>query len=156
VVHRLIGHVTGTPSRRSGTLGVTRHYQTPTWQAPPQNTADTCELLLTGPDSRRLREASRSPVCKESAGRRLSTAIGKSGWVVLFSPGWRPPALANVAQSLDEHSCHALVEAWLFAGDRLANESYGREDFPGRDVFARVPARCRSGEERVERRFEPV
>jgi hypothetical protein len=21
----------------------------------------------------------------------LSTAIGKSGWVVLFSPGWRPP-----------------------------------------------------------------
>ena len=23
--------------------------------------------------------------------RELSTAIGKSGWVVLFSPGWRPP-----------------------------------------------------------------
>jgi hypothetical protein len=22
---------------------------------------------------------------------RLSTAMGKSGWVVLFSPGWRPP-----------------------------------------------------------------
>lgn len=22
---------------------------------------------------------------------RVSTAIGKSGWVVLFSPGWRPP-----------------------------------------------------------------
>src|ERR1022692_4774537 len=41
------------------------------------------------------------------------------------------PALANVAQSLDKHSYHALVEAWLFAGDRLANESYGREDSPG-------------------------
>ena len=32
----------------------------------------------------------------------------------------------------------------------------GHEDFPGRNVVARVPAVCRSGEERLERRFEPV
>jgi hypothetical protein len=61
-----------------------------------------------------------------------------------------------VVQSLDEHSSHALVEARLFAEDRLADESCGRADFPGRNVVARVPARCRSVQERVERRFEPV
>jgi len=32
----------------------------------------------------------------------------------------------------------------------------GHEDFPGRNVVARVPVVDRSGEERVERRFEPV
>src|ERR1700691_1807372 len=66
------------------------------------------------------------------------------------------PVLANMAQSLHEHSCHALIEAWLLAGDGLADESYGREDFPGRDVLARVPARYRPGQERAERRLELV
>jgi hypothetical protein len=44
----------------------------------------------------------------------------------------------------------------LLAGDGLANEGDGHEDFPGRNVVARVPAVYRSGEERLERRFEPV
>jgi hypothetical protein len=35
-------------TRRSGTQRVTRRRQAPTWQDPPQNTADTCEAILTG------------------------------------------------------------------------------------------------------------
>src|SRR5215469_15955979 len=69
---------------------------------------------------------------------------------------WLSSSFGNMAQSLHEHSCHALIEARLLAGDRLANEGDGREDFPGGDVVARVPAVYRSGEERLERRFEPV
>jgi hypothetical protein len=92
---------------------------------------------------------------------RPVTGFGLSGcW---FSRGPRQdqplgstPALADMAQSLHEHSCHALVEAWLLAGDGLADESYGREDFPGRDVLARVPARYRPGQERAQRRLELV
>jgi hypothetical protein len=59
-------------------------------------------------------------------------------------------------QSLHEHSCHALIEARLLAADRLANEGDGHEDFSGGNVAARVPAVYRPGEERLERRFEPV
>jgi len=44
----------------------------------------------------------------------------------------------------------------LLAADRLTNEGDGHEDFPGRNSVARVPAVYRSGEERLERRFEPV
>jgi hypothetical protein len=44
----------------------------------------------------------------------------------------------------------------LLAADRLTNKGDGHEDFPGRNVVARVPAVYRSGEERLERRFEPV
>ena len=62
----------------------------------------------------------------------------------------------NTAQSLREHSCHAPIEARLLAADRLTNEGDGHEDFSGRDVVARVPAVYRSGEERLERRLEPV
>jgi hypothetical protein len=32
--------------------------------------------------------------CLAQSWPELSTAIGKSGWVVLSSPGWRPPELA--------------------------------------------------------------
>jgi hypothetical protein len=44
----------------------------------------------------------------------------------------------------------------LLAGDGLANEGDGHEDFPGRNVVARVPAVYRPGEERLERWFEAV
>src|SRR5664279_4317992 len=73
-------------------------------------------------------------------------------------PPCQPSACSNCVrpQSIDEHFGHALVEAWLLAADRLTDEGDGREDFPGRNVVARVPAVYRSGEERVERRFEPV
>ena len=69
---------------------------------------------------------------------------------------WLNTSFSNTAQSLHEHSCHALIEARLLAADRLADEGDGREDFPSRNVVARVPAVYRSGEERLERRFEPV
>jgi hypothetical protein len=69
---------------------------------------------------------------------------------------WLSTRLSNTAQSLHEHSCHALIEARRLAGDRLAHEGDGREDFPGRNVVARVPAVHRPGEERLERRREPV
>jgi hypothetical protein len=69
---------------------------------------------------------------------------------------WRNTSVGKTAQSLHEHSCHALIEAGLLAGDRLTNEGDGHEDFPGRNVGARVPAVYRSGEERLERRFESV
>jgi hypothetical protein len=69
---------------------------------------------------------------------------------------WLNTSFSNTAQSLHEHSCHALIEARLLAADRLTNEGDGHEDFPGRNVVARVPAVYRSGEERLERRFEPV
>jgi hypothetical protein len=48
---------------------------------------------------------------------------------------------------LHEHSRHALIEARLLAADRLTNEGDGREDFPGRDFAARVPALNRVGEQ---------
>jgi hypothetical protein len=35
-------------TRRSGTQRVTWRHQPPTWQDPPHNTADTCELILKG------------------------------------------------------------------------------------------------------------
>ena len=60
------------------------------------------------------------------------------------------------AQPLHENSYHALIEARLLAGNRLTNEGDGREDFPGRNVVALVPAVHRSGEERLEHRFELV
>jgi hypothetical protein len=44
----------------------------------------------------------------------------------------------------------------LLAGDRLTNEGDGHEDFPGRNIVARVPGVYRPGEERSERRLEPV
>jgi hypothetical protein len=44
----------------------------------------------------------------------------------------------------------------LLTADRLTNEGDGREDFPGRNVVARVPTVHRPGEERLERRSEPV
>jgi transposase len=69
---------------------------------------------------------------------------------------WLNTSFSNTAQSFREYSCHALIEARLLAGDWLANEGDGHKDFPGRNVVARVPAVCRSAEERLERRFEPV
>src|ERR1017187_1308924 len=73
-------------------------------------------------------------------------------------PPCQPSACSNCVrpQSVQEHFGHALVEAWLLAADRLTDEGDGREDFPGRNVVARVPAVYRSGEERLERRLEPV
>jgi len=44
----------------------------------------------------------------------------------------------------------------LLAADRLTDEGDGREDFPSRNVVARVPAVHRTREERLERRFDPV
>jgi hypothetical protein len=44
----------------------------------------------------------------------------------------------------------------LLAADRLTDEGDGREDFSSRNVVACVPALYRSGEERLERRLEPV
>ncbi len=32
-------------------------------------------------------------------GDKLSTAIGKSGWVALFPPGWRPPEFFMAASN---------------------------------------------------------
>ena len=55
-------------------------------------------------------------------------------------------------QPLHEHQCHALIEARWLAGDRLAEAGGGHEDFPGRNVVARVPAIYRPGKERLERR----
>jgi hypothetical protein len=59
-------------------------------------------------------------------------------------------------QSVQEHFGHALVEAWSLAADRLTDEGDGREDFSSRNVVAGVPAVYRSGEERLQRWFEPV
>ena len=73
-------------------------------------------------------------------------------------PPCQPSACSNCVrpQSVQEHFGHALVEAWLLAADRLTDEGDGREDFSSRNVVARVPAVYRSGEERLERRLEPV
>jgi hypothetical protein len=60
------------------------------------------------------------------------------------------------SQSVDEYSSHALIEIRLLAADRLTNEGDRVEDFPGRDVITCVPAVYRSGEQCVERWFEPV
>src|SRR5664279_3267299 len=77
---------------------------------------------------------------------------------MIRSPPVRPASARIVSrpQSLHEHVGHALIEALLLAADRLTDEGDGGEDFPGRHVVARVPAVYCSGEERVERRFEPV
>lgn len=69
---------------------------------------------------------------------------------------WLNTCFSNTAQSFHEHACHAPIEPRLVAADRLTNEGYGHEDFPGRNVVAREPAVYRSGEERLERRLEPV
>ena len=69
---------------------------------------------------------------------------------------WLDTSFSNTAQSVHEHSCHALIEARLLAADRLADEGDSHEDFPGRNVVARVPAVYRSGQEPLERRFKPV
>jgi hypothetical protein len=102
----------------------------------------------------------RSPVhCRvllPRAGQRTDSGCWFSRGPRQDQPLGSTPALADMAQSLHEHSCHALVEAWLLPRDGLADESYGREDFPGRDVLARVPARYRPGQERAERRLELV
>ena len=73
-------------------------------------------------------------------------------------PPCQPSACSNCVrpQSVQEHFGHALGEAWLLAADRLADEGDGREDFSSRNIFARVLAVYRSGEERLERRLEPV
>jgi hypothetical protein len=70
--------------------------------------------------------------------------------------GWSSRPGLDSPKSLHEHSRHALIEARLLAGDRLAKEGDGHKDFPGRHVGAHVPAVYRSGEERLERRFDPV
>jgi hypothetical protein len=59
-------HVT----RRSGTQRVTRHHQAPTCQDPPQNTAGTCKLILTGTPRARNRGRQMLPLARE----RLNTA----------------------------------------------------------------------------------
>lgn len=69
---------------------------------------------------------------------------------------WLNTSFSDTAQSLHEHSCHALIEARLLAADRLTNEGDDHEDFPGRNFVARVPVLYRAGEKRLERRFEPV
>jgi len=62
----------------------------------------------------------------------------------------------GTGQPLHEHSCHAPTEGRLPARDRLADEGDGGKDFPGRNVVARVPGVYRPGEERLQRRLEPV
>ena len=73
-------------------------------------------------------------------------------------PPCQPSACSNCVrpQPVQEHFCHALVEAWLLAADRLTDEGDGRGDFSSRNVVARVPALYRSDEEHLERRLEPV
>jgi len=83
--------------------------------------------------------------CPTAAGRRTIGSCPPPSRICSLHP-----------QSLHEHLCHALIEARLLAADRLANEGDGHKDFPSRNFIARVPAVYRSGEERFERRFEPV
>ena len=76
------------------------------------------------------------------------------------SIGWTPwPTTRRTwccaIESLYEHSCHALIEARLLAADRLTNEGDGREDFPGRNVVARVPAKLVSAVARLMEVLQP-
>jgi integrase len=54
-----------------------------------------CARVLQAHQERQGRPARAMEGARGAAGEpllpRLSTAIGKSGWVALFSPGWRPP-----------------------------------------------------------------
>src|SRR5450631_1001149 len=78
--------------------------------------------------------------------------------VMIRRPFCQPSAFSSCVrpEPVQEHFGHALVEAWLLAADWLTDEGDGREDFSSRNVVARVPAVYRSGEERLERRLEPV
>ena len=56
---------------------------------------------------------------------------------------WLNTGLSNAAQSLHEHSCHALIEARLLSGDGLADE--GRRAVPRKRSTPRgpyVPSSC--------------
>ena len=57
-----------------------------------RGTADHHHLAEDATDERHLRARHRdAPPRAAGPDLIVSTAIGKSGWVVLFSPGWRPP-----------------------------------------------------------------
>lgn len=65
-------------------------------------------------------------------------------------------SLRSSSHPIHENANHALVEAKLLTGDRLANESNSRENLSGRDIGARVSTIDCSMKKPLERRFEAV
>ena len=63
----------------------------------------------------------------------VSTAIGKSGWVVLFSPGWRPPVFqaggrvfsrrAGVRWPAGSPQCHVEERDRAFRADAALSDA---------------------------------